>query len=152
MRSINGINWKIRNIPQRLIEKNKQDLNISYILSNIFIDKKYTNEEIFSSIYQNKNFNLTYENQDFVKAGFFLKKCLKLKKKILIFGDYDVDGYSSTYLLYDYFTMLNIGCDYYIPDRFLDGYGPNKILLKKLLKKNNYGLVIFVDCGTNSIE
>ncbi len=152
MRSINGINWKIRNIPQRLIEKNKQDLNISYILSNIFIDKKYTNEEIYNSIYQNKNANLTYENQDFVKAGFFVKKCLKLKKKILIFGDYDVDGYSSTYLLYDYFTMLNIGCDYYIPDRFLDGYGPNKILLKKLLKKDNYGLVIFVDCGTNSIE
>ena len=70
MRSINGINWKIRNIPQRLIEKNKQDLNISYILSNIFIDKKYTNEEIYNSIYQNKNVNLTYENQDFVKAGF----------------------------------------------------------------------------------
>ena len=60
---------------------------------------------------------------------------LKQKKKILIFGDYDVDGYSSTYLLYDYFKNRNINCNYYIPDRLLDGYGPNKLLLKKLINK-----------------
>ena len=42
-----------------------------------------------------------------------------LIKKYLIFGDYDVDGYSSTYLLYDYFKKINkLNCDYYIPDRF----------------------------------
>ena len=54
--------------------------------------------------------------------------------------------------MYDYFKNQNIDCNYYIPDRLIDGYGPNKLLLKKLIKNNNYGLIIFVDCGTNSIN
>ena len=59
----------------------------------------------------------------------------EFNNKILIFGDYDVDGYSSTYLLYDFLKKFKFNCNYYIPDRFKDGYGPNKKLTKKLLKK-----------------
>ena len=50
MKSINGINWKENNIPERLILKNKQKYNISYLLSKIFLDKKYSDEEIHYSI------------------------------------------------------------------------------------------------------
>ena len=152
MKSINGINWKINNIPERLILKNKQNFKISYLLSKIFIDKNYTDEEIYNSINKLKNYEFNYQNKDFSAAGKFILDCFKNKKKILIFGDYDVDGYSSTYLLYDYFSKLRINCDYYIPERLTDGYGPNIKLLKKLINKNNYNLVIFVDCASNSIE
>ncbi len=152
MKSINGINWKTNNIPERLILKNKQNFKISYLLSKIFIDKNYTEEEIYNSINKLKNYEFNYQNKDFSAAGKFILDCFKNKKKILIFGDYDVDGYSSTYLLYDYFSKLRINCDYYIPERLTDGYGPNIKLLKKLINKNNYNLVIFVDCASNSIE
>ena len=152
MKSINGINWKTNNIPERLILKNKQNFKISYLLSKIFIDKNYTDEEIYNSINKLKNYEFNYQNKDFSAAGKFILDCFKNKKKILIFGDYDVDGYSSTYLLYDYFSKLRINCDYYIPERLTDGYGPNIKLLKKLINKNNYNLVIFVDCASNSIE
>ncbi len=150
MISINGINWKENNIPDRLILKYKQNYNISYLLSKIFLDKNYTDEEIYNSIYQDVKYDIHYESKDFEYAFLLLNENLNKKKKILIFGDYDVDGYSSTYLLYDYFKKKNIDCDYYIPDRILDGYGPNKSLLKKLIKRSNYGLIIFVDCGSNS--
>ena len=152
MKSINGINWKTNNIPERLILKNKQNFKISYLLSKIFLDKNYTDEEIYNSINKLKNYEFNYQNKDFSAAGKFILDCFKNKKKILIFGDYDVDGYSSTYLLYDFFSKLRINCDYYIPERLTDGYGPNIKLLKKLINKNNYNLVIFVDCASNSIE
>ncbi len=152
MKSINGINWKLSNIPERLILRYKQNFNISYLLSKIFLDKKYTNEEVHNSLYKNFRGKISYKNNDFEYATKLLIETLNMKKKILIFGDYDVDGYSSTYLLYDYFKNQNIDCNYYIPDRLLDGYGPNKSILKKLILSDNYGLVIFVDCGSNSIN
>ncbi len=152
MKSINGIIWKENNIPERLILKHKQDFNISYLLSKVFIDKNYTGEEVYNSLYKNINSVIRYTNNDFKHALELLLDNINRKKKILIFGDYDVDGYSSTYLLYDYFTNLNIVCNYYIPDRLIDGYGPNKLLLKKLIDKDNYGLIIFVDCASNAID
>ncbi len=152
MKSVNGINWKENNIPERLILKNKQKFNISYLLSKIFLDKKYTDDEIYNSIYKIQEKEIIYKNQDFVEASKYIYDCYKNKKKILIFGDYDVDGYSSVYLLYDYLTNLNISCNYFIPNRLLDGYGPNKLLLEKLINNNNYDLIIFVDCGSNSLE
>ena len=152
MKSINGINWKESDIPERLILKNKQKFSISYLLSKIFIDKHYTDEEIHNSIYKMQQKKIIYKNQDFKLAYKFIFDCYKNNKKILIFGDYDVDGYSSVYLLYDYLTNLNINCNYFIPNRLLDGYGPNKLLLEKLINNNNYDLIIFVDCGSNSLE
>ena len=152
MKSVNGINWKENNIPERLILKNKQKYNISYLLSKIFIDKKYSEEEIHNSIYKIQQKEIIYKNQDFADAAEFIFDCYKNKKKILIFGDYDVDGYSSVYLLYDFLSNLDINCNYFIPNRLLDGYGPNKLLLEKLIKNNNYDLIIFVDCGSNSLE
>lgn len=152
MKSVNGVNWKLNNIKERLILKKKQDFNISYLLSKIFLEKKYSDEQIYKSTNNLKQPDIIYHNKDFIHASEFIIQILENNKKILIFGDYDVDGYSSTYLLYDFFSAIKISCDYYIPDRFLDGYGPNKLLLKKLLKKNNYGLVIFVDCGSNSYD
>ena len=150
MKSVNGLEWQISYVPERLIIKNKQNYNISYLLSKIFLDKKYTDEEIYYSINKSQKKEVNYLNKDFIAASNFIKNCVKKRKKILIFGDYDVDGYSSTYLLFDYFNKLNIDCNYFVPNRALDGYGPNVDLLKKLIKPNNYGLIIFVDCGSNS--
>ncbi len=152
MKSINGINWRENNIPERLILKHKQNFNISYLLSKIFLDKNYTDAEVHNALYENIQSEILYKNNDFKHAAELLIDNLKKKKKILIFGDYDVDGYSSTYLLHDYFKNRNINSNYYIPERLLDGYGPNKLLLKELINKDNYGLIIFVDCGSNSID
>ena len=135
MKSINEIEWKQNYIAERLILKQKQNFNISYLLSKIFLDKNYSDDEIYNSINKNDEFQYIYQHDDFVCAITRLLECIKEKKEILIFGDYDVDGYSSTYLLYDCFKNIKINCDYYIPDRFKDGYGPNKNLLESLIKK-----------------
>jgi len=152
MKSVLEMTWKMKSIPERLILKKKQDYNISYLLSQTFLNKNYTDEEIYTSLGNENLYDLTYQNEDFELASKYFLECSKENKKILIFGDYDVDGYCSTYLLYDFITNLNIKCDYYIPNRFKDGYGPNLKLLKKLIDKNKYSLILFVDCGSNSID
>ena len=81
MKSVNGINWKENNIPERLILKNKQKYNISYLLSKIFLDKKYSEEEIYNSIYKIQQNEIIYKNQDFVNASKFIFDCYKNKKK-----------------------------------------------------------------------
>ena len=101
-----GMTWKMESVPERLILKNQQDFNISYLLSKIFIGKNYSNEEIHNSLNKNDFDNTLYYNDDFDKAGNIFLETIKNNKKILIFGDYDVDGYSSTYLLYDFITKL----------------------------------------------
>ncbi len=152
MKSIFDKTWKFKSVPDRLIQKKQQKYNISYLLSKIFTEYNYSEEEIHNSLTKYKRQYINYYDEDFKKAGDIFFDCLNKNKKILIFGDYDVDGYSSSYLLYDFITNLNLRCDYYIPDRFVDGYGPNIKILKKLVEKKKYDLIFFLDCGTNSSD
>jgi len=72
-------------------------------------------------------------------------------KNIAVFGDYDVDGATSTSVLKRYFAMLGVNINTYIPDRINEGYGPNIDALLKL-KEQGAELCITVDCGTVSFE
>ncbi len=78
-------------------------------------------------------------------------KAAQTGEKIAIFGDYDVDGATSTSLLVNYFKYNKINVVYYIPDRLREGYGPNSDALLQL-QKQGVSLVITVDCGTLSYE
>lgn len=78
-------------------------------------------------------------------------KALQNDEKIAVFGDYDVDGATSSALLNRFFKMAGVEISVYIPDRIAEGYGPNLPALKKLL---NQGIktVITVDCGTTAFD
>jgi single-stranded-DNA-specific exonuclease len=76
---------------------------------------------------------------------------IQKKQKITIFGDYDVDGATSCALLKRFFAFIGVEVGIYIPDRILEGYGPNTEALLNL-KKQGTDLVITVDCGTVSFE
>lgn len=83
------------------------------------------------------------------KAVTNIKKALKSENKIVIYGDYDIDGISAASLLYDYLIACGSKPDIFIPDRFEEGYGLNSKALKTLYK-NGAELVISVDCGTTA--
>lgn len=71
--------------------------------------------------------------------------------KIVIYGDYDVDGITSISTLYIYFKSQGIAVDYYIPNRFDEGYGVNTEALNKI-KEMGCDLLITVDCGITSVD
>ena len=73
------------------------------------------------------------------------------KEPIGIIGDYDVDGATSAALLKLFLQYFGIEVHIHIPDRFLEGYGPNISALNSLVSKGS-NLIITVDCGINSYE
>ena len=92
------------------------------------------------------------EFADMEKAVDRIKKAIGRGEKICIYGDYDADGTTATALLLNTFRQLGAPADYYIPDRFEDGYGLSKYTVEKIRQKQDPKLLITVDCGINAVE
>ena len=71
---------------------------------------------------------------DMQKAVDRINVAIENNERIVIYGDYDADGVTSTSLLLDVLSMLGANVSYYVPDRFLDGYGPNKDAYARIIK------------------
>ena len=90
--------------------------------------------------------------KDMDKAVERLGLALESGEKILIYGDYDVDGTTAVTLVYSYLAgILGADCDYYIPDRYAEGYGVSQAGIQYALD-NNYTLIISLDCGIKAHE
>lgn len=90
--------------------------------------------------------------KDMDKAVERLGLALETGEKILIYGDYDVDGTTSVALVYGYLSeILGADCDYYIPDRYTEGYGVSQAGVQ-YAKDNDYSLIISLDCGIKAHE
>ena len=149
MISISGKEWKEYKIPKRLIDKYSNDFDISENLSKFYLTRNFSKEDILIKNYTDNDLNIFSKNKDFLSASELIIDIIKNKQKTLIFGDYDVDGISSITILSSFFIYLDHPFKYVIPDRFIDGYGPNIRLLDQNLDKE-IDNVIFLDCGSNS--
>ena len=143
--------WEILPIDEKkqiLLEKN---LHISSSLAEILTRKNL--DENSAKLFLNPT-KIPYHDpfllKDMEKACQRLLSALKNKEKICIYGDYDVDGVSSTALLMTVFTKLGFNIDYYLPDRHSEGYGLHIESLQKLIPK--YDLLITVDCGITALD
>ena len=91
-----------------------------------------------------------FELKDAQKAAERIKLALEQKEKIVIYGDYDVDGITSTAILYQFLSSQGADVDFYIPNRSDEGYGINMLALQKI-KKGGASLLITVDCGITAV-
>ena len=151
MRSVSGNSWEEIVNNKRIVEKIKNDFGFNDIVSKIIVSRKFSHTEI--ELINNKIdiFNPFIKKGDFKIGLRVLNQTLKKNEKILIIGDYDVDGCVSTSLLIKFFKIINANFEFYIPNRFKDGYGASLNLVKKLLKKKP-SLIMMVDCGSNSSD
>lgn len=152
MQSISGITWEEIQVNKRIKDKLKIDLGYSDLISKLIISRDFTKIEIDSISHLIDIFNPFLKNLDFEKSQIILKKSLDKNKNILIIGDYDVDGCVSTSLMVNFLKKIGNKINFYIPNRFDDGYGANIELIKKLLKKVKPDLIIMLDCGSSSNE
>ncbi len=88
---------------------------------------------------------------DMDKAVRRLIRAVNQKEKITIFGDYDVDGATSSAIIHNYLKSIGVNSEIYIPDRILEGYGPN-VEAMKTIANGGTKLLITVDCGTVAFE
>lgn len=81
----------------------------------------------------------------------FVYSFVKQNKKVIVYGDYDADGIMATSIIIKMFSYIGFSADYYIPSRYLDGYGINLEKSKEIVEKG-YDLVITVDNGISAFE
>ncbi|PHX88735.1 MAG: single-stranded-DNA-specific exonuclease RecJ, partial [Pelagibacteraceae bacterium] len=149
MISVSGKNWEETKINKRILDKIKIENNFSEIEAKIIVSRNFDHEEIYSINNQLKISNPFYNVDDFSKCFQTLNNVMFNKGKILIIGDYDVDGSVATALMIKFLKNLNYPYDFYIPDRVKDGYGASLKLIKNLVKSKP-NLIIMLDCGSNS--
>lgn len=140
-------------VEEEKIKKTAQEAGISKLLSKVFLsrgidDAKYIERFLKPSMADIHDPFLMSGMKNAVKR---IGKALENNEKIIIYGDYDVDGITSTYILYDFLNSLKADISYYIPDRIKDGYGLGKSALEKVISKD-CSLIITVDCGTTAIK
>jgi single-stranded-DNA-specific exonuclease len=152
MISVSGKNWEEEYTNKRLIEKIKIDHGFDDIQSKIILSRNYSSEEIYLIKNKIELKNPFYNTKDFLLGCELLEKNLKSQSRVLIIGDYDVDGCMSTSILFNFLKKNNARVNYIIPDRLKDGYGASRKLIIKLIKQFDPNLVIFLDCGSNSYE
>jgi single-stranded-DNA-specific exonuclease len=147
--SLLGFNWQKKFFDERLAKTILQRFELSEVLSNLLAERLSSIDEVENFLQPKIKTSLPdpFELKDMEKATLHVLEAINQKKKITIFADYDVDGATSAALLKRFFRALGIEVGIYIPDRILEGYGPNVEALLNL-KKNGTDLVIMVDCGT----
>ncbi|WP_027963533.1 single-stranded-DNA-specific exonuclease RecJ [Halalkalibacillus halophilus] len=130
------------------IEDTTIDLNISNIIKKILHKRGIKNtqeaEEFLYPKIENLHDPYLFQDMDLVVNRVF--QAIENQEKILIYGDYDADGVTSTAVLV--YTLREMGAlvDYYIPNRFTEGYGPN-VEAFQLAKENGVSVIITVDNG-----
>ena len=149
MISVSGKKWKQREVDKNSVEKLKQDLNFSEVISRILTTRKFDQIEL-NTLNHNLNLNnIFFKNLDFKKSIQLVINSIYNKEYICILGDYDVDGSAATSLFIRFLESIKHPYFYYIPDRVNDGYGATKQLFKKLILKKPQ-LIVMLDCGSTS--
>jgi single-stranded-DNA-specific exonuclease len=128
-------------------------LKVSPIFAQVLLNRGFKNPRDCSAFITPKLTDLIEPTQmpGITAAVERIKKAIRDKEKITIYGDYDVDGITATAILWQLLTILGAQVDYYIPHRVEEGYGLNTEAIEQIAKGGTK-LLITVDCGITGIE
>ena len=149
--SVNGKNWIFKKFDFSDIKKYSENYSLDEIVSKLLSIRKKNIEDI--NLFLNPTIKNLLPNplilKDMKSAIERTYKSIKNGELLGIFGDYDVDGATSTALLGRYFLTINQKIKTYIPDRKKEGYGPTEKGFEKLIE-SGAKIIFTVDCGTSS--
>jgi single-stranded-DNA-specific exonuclease len=142
-------NWNIlKQGDTDIAEKLAKELGIDKILAKLLIQKGIDTFDKAKAFFRPNLDDLhdPFLMKDMDKALERIDKAFSAKEKILIYGDYDVDGTTAVAMVYSFFKRMYKDVDYYIPDRYNEGYGVSFQSID-FASKNNISLIISLDCG-----
>ncbi len=145
--------WEINRSDEEKIKEIENKYQVSTLLATILVNRGIIeNKEIRQFLNPTRNdFYDPYLMPDMEKAVARILKAINNNEKILIYGDYDVDGITSVTVLKSFLQERGLKVDEYIPNRLDEGYGLNKPAVEKIANEK-YTLMITVDCGISAIE
>ena len=151
--SVKGKKWIFKKFDDADIKKYSENLSISEIVAKLISIRKKNINNV--DLYLNPTIKNLLPNPSLLKdmnvAIERVYKSILNHEPIGVFGDYDVDGASSTALLVKFFLSINQKIKTYIPDRMTEGYGPTTNSFNSLIKSGSK-IIFTVDCGTSSFE
>ena len=147
------IKWNYKEVDKEKVDDVANKFGISELLATVMINRGIEQDEdieIFLNPTRN-NFHNPFLMPDMEKAIDRIEKAIENKEKVIIYGDYDVDGITSITVLKKFLSDCGLEVDYYIPNRLDEGYGLNKNAINKI-KNEKFSLIITVDCCISGIE
>lgn len=146
--------WLIKPVPDEDIVKKLQDeINAPKALAQILVQRDITDFESAKKFFRPQLSELydPYLMKDMDKAVQRIKTAIENQENIMVYGDYDVDGTTSVSLMYGFIKSIYSNVTYYIPDRYLEGYGISKTGID-YAADNGINLIVALDCGVKAVE
>ena len=145
--------WKLKADDSEANSKLAGELNISKFLAGLLIHRGINDfDEARNFLYiEEMPFHDPFLMKDMDKAVSRISSAIDNKEKIVIYGDYDVDGITATSLMVKNLRKMGADVEYYIPDRQSEGYGFNDDALERLWQSGT-DLLVSVDCGISAIN
>jgi single-stranded-DNA-specific exonuclease len=146
--------WVFKEQPAaEAVKSLSQAINTNPILSTILLQRGISDFESAKNFFRPELSHLhdPFLMKDMDKAVARLHKAVATNERILIYGDYDVDGTTAVALVYSYLRTFYDACAVYIPDRYKEGYGVSLAGIE-YAEANGYSLIIALDCGIKSSE
>lgn len=146
--------WLIK-MPQEstTVEEYRSKLKVDHIVAELLLQRNIQTFDEAEAFFRPKlsQLNDPFLMKDMLEAVDRVNRSMKNKEKILLFGDYDVDGTTAVALLYSYLKIYYSEIDYYIPDRYVEGYGVSFQGIDFAVE-HGFSLIISLDCGIRSVE
>lgn len=146
--------WKKHDLPAtENVKELATEFGISSLVAEILVARGQDTVEKVKRFLEptSESFYDPYQLFDMQRAIERIQEAIVNEEHITVYGDYDVDGLTSTAIMYEALLQLGADVDYYIPDRFQDGYGPNKEVYERLIEQGTE-LLITVDNGVSGLE
>ncbi|NSW94301.1 MAG: single-stranded-DNA-specific exonuclease RecJ [Bacteroidales bacterium] len=136
-----------------VVKQLASSMGVSESLANLMVQRNITTREEAISFF---NPSLDYLHDPFLMKGMNvavdrISTALKRNEKILVYGDYDVDGTTAVAMVYSFLRNLKANVDYYIPDRYKEGYGVSYAGID-YAHQSNCRVIITLDCGIKAVE
>lgn len=153
-KSLREYRWRLNQGDERKSLAIYQKFGFSEILSKLLSIKGVGIDEIenFINPTLRKSLKDPYHLLDMQKGVDIVYNSIIHGEKICVFGDYDVDGVSSSALMKNFFDLINVNSFVYIPDRVLEGYGPNLEAFRKIKEQEKADMILTVDCGISGFN
>lgn len=145
--------WKILSANEEEVNRLKSDLGINKTLCHILVQRGINTFDAAHNYFRPQLSHLhdPWTMKDMLKAVTRIISAINNNEKILVFGDYDVDGTTAVACMYKFLHSIYPNVSFYIPHRYREGYGVSRAGVD-FAKLNNYSLIISLDCGIKSVE
>jgi single-stranded-DNA-specific exonuclease len=148
------MDWQVQNVAEDLVDALCSELEISATLARLLLMRGLDDAAAAQAFLHPKLQNLTcpFEISFLRDAAVRVDTAIENAEKVFVFGDYDVDGVTSTVLLVSVLRVFGLNPHFFVPRRLQEGYGLSVPLIERALSEASPDLVIAVDCGTNAHE